>query len=69
MNGREFLKKSLEGIVVGIPLISGCSKNPVDYSTNDFYYYYANGRKVQLNLSKDKITVRFNEGVYIETKN
>ena len=30
MNRREFLKKSLEGIVVGIPLIYDCSKNPVD---------------------------------------
>ena len=31
MNRREFLKKSLEGIVLGsIPLISSCGKNPVD---------------------------------------
>ena len=31
MNRREFLKKGLEGIVVGsIPLISKCSKNPVE---------------------------------------
>ena len=29
MNRREFLKKSLESIVIGsIPLISGCGKNP-----------------------------------------
>ena len=31
MNRREFLKRSLGGIVTGIPLIS-CSKNPVEYS-------------------------------------
>jgi len=31
MNRREFLKKSLEGIVIAsVPLISSCSKNPVD---------------------------------------
>ena len=29
MNRREFLKKSLEGIVIGIPLISSCGKNPL----------------------------------------
>ena len=29
MNRRQFLKKSLEGIVLGILLISSCSKNPV----------------------------------------
>jgi hypothetical protein len=29
MNRREFLRKSLEGIVIGIPLISSCGKNPV----------------------------------------
>ena len=30
MNRREFLKKSLEGIIVSsIPLISSCEKNPV----------------------------------------
>ena len=35
MNRREFLKKSLEGIVIAsIPLISGCGKNPVS-SDND----------------------------------
>ena len=33
MNRREFLKKGLEGIVIGIPLISGCEINPVDYSS------------------------------------
>ena len=31
MDRREFLKKSLEGIIVGIPLIYNCSKNPVVY--------------------------------------
>ena len=30
MNRREFLKKSLEGIIVGIPLIYNCGKNPVN---------------------------------------
>ena len=31
MNRREFLKKSLEGIIIGsIPLISSCGKNPVE---------------------------------------
>ena len=30
MNRREFLKKSLEGIIVGIPLIYSCEKNPVE---------------------------------------
>lgn len=31
MNRREFLKKSLEGIVLGsILLISNCGKNPVE---------------------------------------
>jgi len=35
MNRREFIKKSLEGIVIfccicSIPLISGCKKNPVE---------------------------------------
>ena len=30
MNRREFLKKSLEGIIISIPFISGCGKNPVD---------------------------------------
>ena len=35
MNRREFLKKSLEGIIVGsIPFISECSKNPVDSELN-----------------------------------
>jgi len=30
MNRREFLKKSLEGIVIGsVPLIYNCGKNPV----------------------------------------
>ncbi len=31
MNRREFLKKSLEGIVISIPLISGCGKNSSKY--------------------------------------
>lgn len=32
MNRREFLKKSLEGIIIGsISLISSCGKNPVEY--------------------------------------
>ena len=31
MNRREFLKRSLEGIIIGsIPLISSCGKNPVE---------------------------------------
>ena len=30
MNRREFLKKGLEGIIVGIPLISSCGKNPLN---------------------------------------
>ena len=30
MNRREFLKKGLEGIIVGIPLIYNCGKNPVE---------------------------------------
>lgn len=35
MNRREFLKKTLEGIILGsIPLISSCGKNPVDYNDN-----------------------------------
>jgi hypothetical protein len=32
MNRREFLKKSLEGIVIGVPLLCNCEKNPVKYS-------------------------------------
>ena len=35
MNRREFLKRGLEGIVVGsIPFISNCSKNPVNSNIN-----------------------------------
>ena len=37
MNRRQFLKKSLEGIVIGIPLISGCCKNPVSYKLEGIY--------------------------------
>lgn len=28
MNRRQFLKKSLEGIVIGVPLLCNCGKNP-----------------------------------------
>jgi len=39
MNRRNFLKKSLEGIIIGsIPLIS-CSKNPVESELDDIYKY------------------------------
>jgi len=71
MNRRQFIKKSLEGIVVAgsIPLISGCSKNPVESEPELNFYYYYYDEKIQLNLSKDKITVKFNEDVYTETKN
>ncbi len=35
MNRREFLKKGLEGVVIGsILLIYNCSKNPVNYNDN-----------------------------------
>ncbi len=38
MNRREFLKKSLGGIIIGsIPLISGCSKNPVTYELKNIF--------------------------------
>ena len=39
MNRREFLKKSLEGIIVGIPLIYNCGKNPVESELDDIYKY------------------------------
>jgi len=59
MNRREFLKKSLEGIVLGsIPLISGCSqKNPIIYTgpISGMEYYmqtdktvYKLGKKVEM---------------------
>jgi len=32
MNRREFLKKSLEGIIIGVPLLCNCEKNPIKYS-------------------------------------
>ena len=38
MNRREFLKKSLEGIVIcSIPLIYNCGKNPVNYEIKDIF--------------------------------
>jgi hypothetical protein len=30
MNRREFLKKSLEGIIMGVPLLCNCEKNPIN---------------------------------------
>ena len=38
MNRRQFLKKSLESIVItSIPLISSCGKNPVSYELEDIF--------------------------------
>lgn len=40
MNKKEFLKKTLECIILcSIPLISSCSKNPVSYKKNDCWHY------------------------------
>ena len=60
MNRREFLKKSLEGIIIGIPLIYNCGKNPVepDLDTNpiikDGIGYY---------IQTDKSTYKLEENV------
>jgi len=36
MNRRQFLKRSLEGVVaVSIPLIYGCGKNPSGFNTEE----------------------------------
>ncbi len=35
MKRREFLKKGLEGVVIGIPLISGCLKNPLGFNMEE----------------------------------
>jgi hypothetical protein len=38
MNRREFLKKSLEGLIIGsIPLILNCEKNPVKSELQDIF--------------------------------
>ena len=49
MNRREFLKKSLEGIIVGIPLISGCGKNPLK---SDIYPKTIYGENLELSILK-----------------
>jgi len=50
MNRREFLKKGLEGIVVSIPLISSCSKNPVGSKQGSGVNIYF--------LNDEKLTIR-----------
>ena len=37
MNRREFLKKGLEGIILGVPLLYNCEKNPVKSELQDIF--------------------------------
>ena len=71
MNRREFLKKSLEGIVIGsIPLISRCSKNPVDSDSfqSDYYYYKKDGSKLYLKPNLSEYSVKFKDEITNDRK-
>jgi hypothetical protein len=67
MNRREFLKKSLEGIVIGnIPLIYNCVKNPVEpdfnFSQSNYFYYYYD-QKIYLKPNLSIYAIKFKDGV------
>jgi len=67
MNRREFLRKSLEGIVIGtIPLISSCGKNPVkSESVNSSSIIRDN---IEYYIRIDKFEYKLGEGVEISYK-
>ena len=66
MNRREFLKKSLEGIVIGSILLISCSKNPIDSYSNDFYYYY--DEKIPLSKKLDQYAIKFYDEIADDRK-
>lgn len=66
MNRREFIKKSLEGIIIGSILLISCCKNPIDSYSNDFYYYY--NEKIQLSKKLDQYAVKFHDEIADDRK-
>jgi len=62
MDRREFLRKGLERIVIAIPLISGCGKNPVKSDLNSNSYVYEN---IEHYIQTDKSTYKLGEKIEI----
>ena len=60
MNRREFLKKGLEGIIVGIPLILDCGKNPVSSELNSNSFIKEN---IEYYIQTDKKDYKLGENV------
>ena len=69
MNRRQFLKKTLEGIVIGsIPLISKCSKNPVESPQELGYFPLQVGNSWTHKITENNKT-RYETNNIIESKN
>ena len=75
MDRREFLKKGLEGVVIGSILLIGCSESPVEYKVekiNGQIFVFENGQWFQIDNKEkyevipDVITVKFKKDVAYE---
>ena len=72
MDRREFLKKGLEGVVIGSILLIGCSESPVEYKVekiNGQIFVFENGQWFQIDNKEkyevipDIITVKFKKDI------